>query len=235
MTDQTTEGAAAPESKPPEVHLADVQQEMEPVLGMSLWARLVLSYSDMRRTTRALIDENPSEPRLLFFVLLSDVIFFLSMGVRTVVSPSSVVEHTLPVPAAIGGGLIGILLFRTTVMYLFAGAICIVARAVGGKGGFRDTRAGVFWASLVASPVGVMGALVGALLANLEGALPFLSQPIIALPPLWIGVIAFVFFVSAGVAEAHRFARTSFVFISFSVFAVALSIGGLFVYARFFG
>lgn len=210
----------------PEVHLADVQQPLEPLTGMSVWARMRLSYSDMRRTTRALIEEAPTEPRLLFFVLLSDVIFFLSFGVRLIVSPSQAVSELMPVPAQLGTALLGIFLVRTLTLYVFSGAVCFVCRLLGGTGGWRDTRAAIFWASLVAAPVGVLGAVIGASFSHLETFAPIFSEPIIALPPILIGVVAFVFFVSAGVAEAHRFRRTSPAFIVFSIFTVLVLIAG---------
>lgn len=201
----------------PDVHLEDVQQPLEPLKGMSVWARMRLSYRDMRRTTRALIEEEPSEARLLFFVLLSDVIFFLSFGVRLIVTPSQVVTEYLPVPAQLGAALLGIFLVRTLTLYVFSAIVSIVGRLCGGEGGFRDTRAAIFWASLVAAPVGVLGALLGAAFAHLEPHYPVFSNPLLAWPPLLIGIVAFVFFLSAGTAEAHRVERTSRVFIIFSV------------------
>ena len=54
----------------PDVRLADIRGDDERIDGMSLWRRMLLSYSDMRAATRQLIGENPSEARLLFFVLL---------------------------------------------------------------------------------------------------------------------------------------------------------------------
>ena len=215
----------------PEVHLSDVKQELEPVKGMSVWARMRLSYLDMRAATRTLIDEDPTEPRLLFLVLMSDVIFFLRFGVRLVVSPSAAIEQTLPLPAALGVGLIGILLLRTFTLYVFAALVSIVGRLLGGSGGFKDTRAAVFWGSLVSAPIGVLGALVGAAFANFESVYPILSTPVFAWPPLLIGVVAFVFFLSAGIAEAHRFARTSPVFIFFSVLTIVIVLGGMYLYA----
>ncbi|MGF1502070.1 MAG: YIP1 family protein [Paracoccaceae bacterium] len=215
----------------PEVHLADVQQPLEPVQGMSVWARMRLSFRDMRAAVRDLIDEVPSEPRLLFFVLLSDVIFFLSFGVRLVVSPSALITdlmNRLPpaiASSSLGISLVGILMIRTMLMYIFSAVVCIVCRIFGGRGGFRDTRAGVFWASLVAAPVGVIGAAIGAGFAHLEPDFPFLASPLFAWPPLLIGIIAFVYFISAAVAEAQRFTRTSPVFIIFSVLTVILLIG----------
>lgn len=211
----------------PEVHLEDVQQQLEPLTGMSVWARMLLSYRDMRRTTRALIDENPSEARLLFFVLLSDVIFFLSFGVRLIVSPSAVVEQALPVPAQLGVLLIGALFLRTATMYIFAGLVWAVGRMAGGRGSTKGVRAAVFWSSLVAAPVGVLGAIISAGFAHLEPGLPMLTLPVFAWPPVLIGIVAFVFFLSAGVAEAHGVARTSPVFIVFSVLTLVLLVAAL--------
>lgn len=211
----------------PEVHLEDVQQQLEPLTGMSVWARMRLSYVDMRRTTRALIDENPSEARLLFFVLLSDVIFFLSFGVRLIVSPSGVVEQALPVPAQLGVLLIGALFLRTLTMYMFAALVWAGGRVLGGRGSTKSVRAAVFWSSLVAAPVGVLGAIVSAAFAHLEPSLPLLAEPVLAWPPVLIGIVAFVFFLSAGVAEAHGFTRTSPVFIVFSVLTLVLLLAAL--------
>jgi len=213
----------------PDVHLEDVRQPLEPVKGMSVWARMRLSYRDMREATRTLIEESPSEPRLLFFVLMSDVIFFLSFGVRLVVSPSEAIEHAMPLPAALGGALVGVLLLRTLTMYIFAGLVKILGWPFGGRGSFKELRAGVFWASLVAAPVGVLGALVGAVFANLEKAYPVFASPLLAWPPLLIGVVAFVYFLAAGVAEAHRFRRTTPIFWLFSLMTIAIVVGVIYV------
>jgi len=215
----------------PDVHLEDVKQPLEPVKGMSVWARMRLSFRDMREATRTLIEEDPSEPRLLFFVLMSDVIFFLSFGVRLVVSPSATVESAVPLPAALGAALVGVLLLRTLTMYVFAGLVTILGWPFGGRGGFKDLRAGVFWASLVAAPVGVFGALVGAVFANLETSQPIFAHPLLAWPPLLIGVVAFVYFLAAGVAEAHRFRRTTPIFWLFSVLTVVIILGLIYLAA----
>lgn len=209
----------------PDVHLADVKQPLEPVKGMSIWARMRLSYRDMREATRTLIEEDPSEPRLLFFVLMSDVIFFLSFGVRLVVSPSAAVEGMLPLPAMLGVGLVGILLIRTMLMYLFAAMVKVAGWPLGGRATFKEMRAAVFWGSLVAAPVGVFGALVGAVFANLELTYPIFANPFIAWPPLLIGVIAFIYFLAAGVTEAHGFRETKPVFGLFSLLAILIVVG----------
>lgn len=225
-------GATAAVADPPDVFLSDLNIEHEPVRGMSLWSRIKLSYIDMRRTTRVLLDERPSEARLLFFVLLSDVVFFLSRGVALVIAPGSPAHNILP--ENIGIWLIIVFLGRTLTLYAFSALVAIVCRAFGGQGGWRETRTGVFWASLVAAPIGVAGALVVAAFSHLEPFLPIFGEPMVALPPQWIGIVAFVFFLSAGVAEAQRFRHTSPVFIVFSVLTVFLSLAGIYIYVNNF-
>ncbi|MEL6210123.1 MAG: hypothetical protein AAFR44_08060, partial [Pseudomonadota bacterium] len=114
-------------------------------------------------------------------------------------------------------------------LYLFSGATAFVCRLFGGKGSWRDTRAGIFWASLVAAPIGVLGAILVIVMGVFAPTLPFLADPMVQLPAQLIGVIAFVFFVSASVAESHGFKNTSPIFIAFSLLTVAILVGGLYL------
>lgn len=205
----------------PDVKLADVQQELEPLVGMSVWARMRLSYLDMRRTTRALIDENPAESRLLVFVLLSDIVFFLARGLQLVVSPTQAAEAS--VPFKIGMWLIAALLLRTMTMYIFSAVVKIVGNIFGGEATWKETRTAVFWASLVAAPAGVLGSLIGAGFAHLEAVYPIVASPYFAWPPLLLGPVCFIWFISMAVAEAHRFDRSFPVLVAFCLLAVVLA------------
>ncbi|MEM8869321.1 MAG: hypothetical protein AAGE38_02900, partial [Pseudomonadota bacterium] len=100
MSDQT---ATAPGLYAPAGRLGDKRS--------SLGDRVIDAWRDMRASTRRLIDEKPSEHRLLFYVLLSDIIFFLSWSLKTVVSPVSGVKEQ--VPLEIGAWLIAALMVRT--------------------------------------------------------------------------------------------------------------------------
>ncbi|MEM9783718.1 MAG: YIP1 family protein [Pseudomonadota bacterium] len=217
----------------PEVTLADLDEDPEIVRlrQESLSARIRMSIVDMRKATRLLLDDNPSEQRLLFFVLLSDIIFFLNFGVKFVVAPPEDVNSGMPANFAemIGGIIVICFLLRTATLYLFSGIVALFSRLLGGRGSWRDTRAGIFWASLVAAPVGVVGALIVVGLGYLEPHIPLAGSQLVQMPAQLIGVVAFVYFVSAAVAEAQQFKRTSPLFITFSVLSVALLIGGLLV------
>ena len=221
-----------PPGGPPldDIRLADLPRDEDDTPGQGLFERMAGALLNMRVSTRALIEEQPSEARLLFFVLLSDVIFFLSRTLSLVVAPGGATAKFLPME--IGVWLIGILLIRTATLYVFSGLVGAACRALDGQGSWRDTRAAVFWASLVAAPIGVLGALIGAGFDRLSGFAPIFRTDPFVIAPLCLGIVAFVWFVSAAVAEAQKFTRTSFVFMAFSCMAVLGAVGGIALYAR---
>lgn len=196
----------------------------------SLGERVWDAWKDMRKSTRRLIEEQPSEQRLLFYVLLSDIIFFLSWSIKTVVSPVSGVAER--VPLEIGMWLIAALMLRTASMYLFSGIIAVCARAFGGKGSWKDTRCGVFWGALVAAPFGFLMALVTVGMSWLEPFFPVLRNEWIALPPYWISLVPFIWFISQGMAESHGFQRNSISFMVMSVIALGGLVGAMYLRAN---
>lgn len=171
----------------------------------SLFARVTDAWKDMPASTHRMVAERPSEARLLFFVLMSDLMFFLSWSMKTVVSPTSLAESILPDDVALL--LVGALLVRTTSIYVFSMVVGLVMRLFGGTGTQKDTRVGMFWGSFVAAPFGIFAALITIAMHSGEEIMPFLANPTISLAPLWIGLLPFIWFVSAGAATAHGFKR----------------------------
>lgn len=216
----------------PDISLRDIREsaDNEDIVGMTLSKRVIGAWGNMRASTRALIEERPSEARLLFFVMLSDVIFFLARTLSLVVAPNAAAAKVLPLEVALW--LIGVFVLRTAALYLFSGVICFFARLIGGTGTWRETRTAVFWASLVAAPVGVLGAMIGTGLGHLAGEFPVLGTDPFVIGPLILGPVAFVWFISASVAEAHKARLTSLVFMTFSMLALALTIALVAVAAR---
>ncbi len=197
-----------------------------------LAARVVDSWKDMRAATRRLIEENPSEGRLLFYILLSDMIFFLSWSLKAVVAPSSAAQNMLP--AEIGLILIGALFMRTFSVYMFSILLWVIAKVFGGNGSARDTRAGVFWGSFVAAPFGLFFAVVTVGITSLEHSFPMLQGSLISQAPYWLSLIPFVYFISAGVAEAHQFKFTFPMFAGLTVTAMVLWLLALYLRANGF-
>lgn len=196
----------------------------------SLGKRIVDGWRDMRKSTRRLIAEDPAEARLLFYVMMSDIVTFLSWSLKTVVAPAQAAQDRLPIAIAIY--LIVMLFARTASMYVLAGVLGTVCKAFGGTGSWRDTRAGVFWGALVAAPFGLLMALFAVGLALLEPYIPILGADWVALPPYLISMVPFLLFISVGVAEAHGFRRVGFLFFSMSAVTIAIIFGALILSAR---
>ncbi|MEO1918344.1 MAG: hypothetical protein ABGW81_01265 [Paracoccaceae bacterium] len=93
-------------------------------------------------------------------------------------------------------------------------------RAFGGTGSLKDTRAGVFWGSFVSAPFEVLAAILTAGMASMEDTLPFLSSEALSLAPLWLGLLPYIWFVSAGATSAHGFKRFTPLFASLSLLCI---------------
>ncbi len=159
--------------------------------------RMIDAWRDMGASTRRLIREDPAEGRLLFYVLMADIVVFLSWTLKTIVMPMPGV----PVPAVTSLVLIGTLMMRTALMYGFAGVCGFVLKLCGGQGTWRNTRAGVFWGALVAAPFSLLAALLTVALTiwGVSGG----GEPWYVVPLYWGSLIPFVYFIAHGLAEAH--------------------------------
>ena len=192
----------------------------------NLAERIRDAWIDMRLSTGRLLAEKPSEARLFFYVLMSDLIFFISWSLKTVVSPT--VVATTKLPTEIGLWLIVALFCRSFALYFFSILLGSAARVMGGKGNWRETRVAVFWGALVAAPFGFLCAVITIALASLEPVLPFLGADWIALSPYWLSLVPFVWFISAGLAEVHGFRRTETVFAGMAMIAMSVMFAALF-------
>ena len=184
-----------------------------------LFERIWDAWNDMRASTRRMIEEGPSEARLLFFVLISDLIFFLSWAIKIVVAPNAAIVDIMPQDSAIF--LVGALIIRTASVYAFATLVGFGLKAIGGKGSLKDTRVGMFWGAFVAAPFGLLAAIVTFFMAKFEPFLPFLGNETLSLMPLWVGLLPYVWFVSAGAAEAHQFKKVFPLFAGLSFILIA--------------
>ncbi len=195
----------------------------------SMLERIIDAWSDMRASSRRLIDENPHEGRLVFLILLSDLVFFLSWSIKTVVSPmSSAAAH---MPAEIGLFLVGALMIRTPFMYLFSSIVFAIAKLFGGQGTWYETRVCVFWAALVSAPFSFIAALVTVGMHGLEDYVPVFKEEWISLPPYWLGLIPFVWLISEGITESHKFKLSSPVFMVMTVLSLACLFGAYYLKA----
>ena len=196
----------------------------------SMLERIIDAWVNMRSSARRLIAENPNEGRLVFLILLSDLIFFLSWSIKTIVAPiSSAAEY---IPAEIGLFLVGALMVRTPFMYLFSLIVFGIAKLFGGKGSWYETRVCVFWAALVSAPFSFIAALVTVGMYGLEDYIPLFKEEWISLPPYWLGLIPFVWLISEGISESHKFKNSSPVFMVMSLLSFGCLLGVFYLKAN---
>ena len=185
----------------------------------SIFARVWAALKDMRGSTRRLIDEVPSEGRIIFYLVLSDLIFFLSWTLKTLIYPTSTSDTA---PVVIGLWLVIALMVRTAMFYMSSVIVWVMCKGVGGTGSWRDTKAGMFWGSLVSAPYGFAAALLTILLIQFEG--DSMTQIWAVLIPFLLAMVPFVWYISAAVSEAHRFTQSVILFtvLSIIVFGIIL-------------
>ena len=196
----------------------------------TLTHRVIHAWFNMSKSTRRLLTEKPSEGYLLFILMLSNLAFFMSWTLKAVVVPHS--AGVALISAEIGALFLVSVIGRTAVMYVFAMTVGAFCRIIGGRGTWRNTRAAVFWGAFVTAPFGVIAALVSVLFTNLEVYYPIFGAPWLSMPPYWMGVLPFVWYISVGVARAHGFRKTAPVFLAMSVVSLVALIAAMYFYAR---
>lgn len=203
----------------------DEDDDLPASMGERVWE----AWRDMPASTRRLIAEQPTEGRLLFYVILSDMVFFLSWTMKTVLAPTAAAQGRMPLEMA--GYMAVAFLMRTAVLYLFAAGAFAVCATAGGSGSWRDTRVAVFWGALVSAPFGFLAASLTVALAVGERSLPALGDPVLALPTYYVGLVPFLWFIAAGLAAAHGWKKTSWPFLGLSAGTVALSLMAVYLSA----
>lgn len=166
--------------------------------GGLLW-RMLSAWADLRGAMRAELDRRPSEGRLLFYVMLSGLIWFLGRAAVLSWGPLAPTLSESEYLGRMAAEFASAMTFRTLAFYLVAAVAGAVARAAGGTGSWRDSRAAVFWAALVAAPAILAAGLLSLLLTAVPGqAAPIASS---------LGALAFAWTLAFCLAEAHGFRR----------------------------
>ncbi|HSF91047.1 MAG TPA: hypothetical protein VLA51_02465, partial [Paracoccaceae bacterium] len=152
--------------------------------------------------TRQLLNEEPSEARLLLFILITNMVFAVSWTIKSILVPTAYVSQY----ASDDLGLYVVVLFlmRTAVLYGFALVVGLLCKFVGSSASLRDIRVGIVWGTFVAAPFGLLAAILGAAMTTFEVPVPLLSSPIFGLLPYWLGLVPFLWFTAAGAAGAAR-------------------------------
>ena len=190
--------------------------------GGIFW-RVLGAWADLRGSMRAELARDPSEGRLLFYVMLSGLIWFAGRIAVLVYGPLGPVMPEEVFVGRVGLEFIAAIFFRTLAFYALAALAGLIARAAGGGGGWRDSRAALFWAALVAAPVILAATLLSLLLTGMPGQAGAIAG--------MLGAVAFAWAVAQCLAEAHGFASAWRVLGAVATL-VAAFVGGVYMLGR---
>ncbi len=187
--------------------------------GGVLW-RMLGAWANLRGSMRAELDRDPSEGRLLFYVMLSGLIWFIGRYAVLVYGPLGPAIPEDVFVGRVGWEFVTAVFFRSLAFYALAALAGAIARAAGGSGGWRDSRAALFWAALVAAPVILAGTLLSLLLTGVPGQTGAIAG--------MLGAVAFAWAVAQCIAEAHGFTSAWRVLAAVAGLAAAL-VGGVYL------
>ncbi len=187
--------------------------------GGVLW-RMLGAWADLRGSMRAELERDPGEGRLLFYVMLSGLIWFIGRHALLVYGPLGPVIPEDEFVGRVGLEFISAIFFRTLAFYALAALAGLIARAAGGSGGWRDSRAALFWAALVAAPVILAATLLSLLLTGVPGQAAAIAS--------MLGAVAFAWAVAQCIAEAHGFTSVWRVLAVVATLAAAF-VGGVYM------
>jgi len=165
--------------------------------GGVLW-RMLGAWADLRGSMRAELDRAPSEGQLLFFAMFAGLIWFLGQVAVLAYGPLAPTLSENEFTGRVAWEFITSALFVPLFYYVLAAIGGALARAMGGVGSWRDSRAAFFWAALVAAPVILAAKLLALFLVGLPG-------PVVGSVEM-LGKAAFAWAIAHCFAEAHGFA-----------------------------
>lgn len=190
--------------------------------GGLVW-RVLSAWADLRGSLRAELDRNPTEGRLLYYAVLSGLIWFLGRAALVAWGPLAPTYPPEEFRARLAAELISSVFFRTLALYALAALAGAIARAAGGTGGWRDSRAALFWAALVAAPAILAAHLFSVIVTGVPGQAGTIAG--------MLGAIAFGWAAAQCLAEAHGF-RSGLRVLAAIAAAVAALVGAIYLIGR---
>ena len=187
--------------------------------GGVVW-RMLGAWADLRGSMRTELDREPSEGRLLFYVMFAGLFRFAGAAMVLAYGPLALMMPDDVFRGQIAASFVVIFFFLSLLYYAVAATGGGLARAMGGTGSWYDSRAALFWAALVAAPAILASKLLALVLAGLPG-------PVVGSVEM-LGEVAFAWTTAHCFAEAHGFASVWRVLAVVAGLAAAL-VGGVFL------
>jgi hypothetical protein len=169
-------------------------------------------------SARSFIDMRPSVLRLLALVLITDLIFYTSLAIKMTalpIEPTAAMFQQEP-----GFWLVLAFVGRTVFLFALAIVLCGFGRLACGSASIRKTLTGVIWGAMAAVPLAMMAALLAVLIGALQSVIPEFAMKWVTASPYLLSLVAFVWFVTRGAAEAHGLKYITPVFVPTMVLTV---------------
>ena len=155
-----------------------------------------------RAAMAAELDRGLNEGRALVHLMTACGLFFVA-SLPNAVREARGLGIDDAVEGAVSAHLFAWLALAPLLAYALAALVHLAARGYGARGGFLAARAAVFWSLLLAAPLALALAVLGAIVE--------IAAPVVLpwLAPLGYAVLAaWVWFFAASLAEAEGFAAT---------------------------
>lgn len=110
---------------------------------------------DPRGSMRAMLESNPGEARLLAYAVLAAMLLLVERLFRLFAEAAPGADLTPRVVEQV----VSLMFFLPLAYYGLAAVATMIARALGGQGGWFQGRAAFFWAALVSAPIVVLTGL----------------------------------------------------------------------------
>lgn len=169
-----------------------------------LVAAIAASWKDLRGGVRRRLDSRPGESGLLAQAYLAAALAFVA-GLPSAIEDARALEATQPdaLTGVLAGRAFSAIFLFPLLLYLLAAIQRLVAKAFRGQGSFYSARVTLFWAVIVALPLGLAEGVISALVP----ALPPETGRIVATAASAAVGLGFLSIWAIMTAESEGFAR----------------------------
>lgn len=131
---------------------------------MALTDDILAAWRRPRAFIRRKLGDGVREDRALAVLMGAGALIFVAQW--PVLARAAELDPAVPFEARIGGALLASVFLLPLAMYLLAALSHVIARAVGGRGGWFGARLALFWALFATSPLMLLNGLVGGVLGQ---------------------------------------------------------------------
>lgn len=181
---------------------------------MSIAGEIIRAYKGPRASMQRRLDEHPGEERLLIFLVVAILLFFVARIPNLLVSANAQATEDISNTAIFITNLVASFFFAPLLFYGVAAISRIISKIFGGTGNGYSARLALFWALLVVSPLALLSTI-------LQSVIPVLWLAI-ALPIVMFLLFAFVWGACLSVAEGFRSPYLPSIAIISTVFIVTI-------------